>query len=126
MSASTIAIWRPETIEEIQEVKVYAGLYRAGVVEVWDTDQLDALVRRRNSGLIVMQPDIFSTSLVNLNHPENAVYLLPPAGGQIAAHALLGATTVKIEQPGPYQLRPSVAGAILLHHRYTHLLQVAA
>lgn len=123
VSTATVAIWRPAGLAEIHAVKAYAGIYRAGVLEVWDEEQLERLIRNRGSSLVVLQPDIFAVSLSSFNHPQNAVYLIPPVAGYIPCDIQAQGTTLKIESPSPYPLPPSVLGAIVLHDRYASMLK---
>lgn len=123
VSAAIVAIWRPTGLEEIHAVRNYAGIYRAGVLEVWDHEQLDGLLRRRDGSLVVLQPDIHAVSLTSFRHPYSAIYLLPPVGGYIPPDILALGTTLKVESPSPYPLDPAVLGAITLHDRYVESLR---
>lgn len=123
MSSSVVAIWRPDTTAEVDEVRDYAGLYRAGVVEVWDEAGLIEVMARRDSGLVIVDPGPHAVSLENLSHPENAVYLLRPLTGRVPQGLRDYYTTVRVETPADYLLRPSLAGAITLHHRFVSLLR---
>jgi hypothetical protein len=118
VTSAIIGLWQPQTIPEVQEVRHYAGLYQAGVVEVWDEEHLDALLTRYNATLVVLELDTHAVPLQHFTHPENALYLLGPLNGSVPRFLRDRGRIVQVEVPSKYPLRPSVAGAIVMHDRY--------
>lgn len=113
-----IGIWQPRTHTEIQKVVHTAGLYGAGVLEVWDEDQLQAVVARTRSSLIVLEQDTHAIPLGRLMHPENPFYLIGPQNGSIPREVRDLGRVVQVETPSRYPLQPSVVAAIVLHDNY--------
>lgn len=114
----TIGIWRPGTAGEIQKMKHSAGLYGAGVVEVWDMDQLAGLVARLDSELVCLEMDTHAVPLGRFMHPASGFYLVGPQNGSIPRAVLDLGRIVHVETPVRYPLQPHVAAAIVLHDAY--------
>lgn len=123
-TAAVLGIYRPRSTEEVQQVKSYAGLYHAGVMELWDREQLESVLAHRQMSLVAIHRGLYSVGLGNFRHPTRALYLLPSSEdeGLPAEIAALG-TEVKIETPSPYPMQAGAAGAILLHNRYLFRLR---
>jgi hypothetical protein len=114
-----IGIWQPQTDKEVLEVRHTVGLYNVeGVVEVWDQDQLEALLERLGATLVCLEQDTHAVPLGMFLHPFNAFYLVGPINGTIPKNILDLGRIVQVETPSRYPLRPSVAAAIVLHDNY--------
>ena len=114
-----VGIWQPQTDKEVLEVRHTAGLYAVeGVLEVWDQDQLEALLERLGSPLVCLEQDTHATPLGMFLHPFNAFYLIGPMNGSIPKHILDLGRIVQVETASRYPLRPSVAAAIVLHDQH--------
>lgn len=113
-----VAIWQPQTEREVSEMKHTAGLYGAGVIEVWDCAQLHGLIAR-HGGLVVIEQDTHAVPLSNFHHPEDGLYLVGPMNGSIPLSIRDLGRIVQVETESRFPLKPSVAGAIVLHDRYT-------
>ena len=117
MTQTNIAIWQPQTEREVSEMKHSAGLYGAGVIEVWDCAQLDGLIARHGS-LVSIEQDTHAVPLANFNHPESGLYLIGPMNGSIPRSIRDLGRIVVVETQSEFPLKPSVAGAIVLHDRH--------
>lgn len=115
-----VAIWRPRTINEITRMKHVAGLFGAGVVEVYDLDQLQALVAR-HGGLVSLEVSPVAKALGDFLHPDDALYLVGPQNGSIPDEALTFGQVVEVERPTNYPYQPDAALAVVLHHRHVNL-----
>jgi hypothetical protein len=122
-TASILGVYRPRTSEEVQQVKAYAGLYHAGVMEIWDQEHLEAVMTGRKLGLVTVHRGLYSVGLGNFRHPSRALYLLPSVEEALPPEIAALGTQVKIETPTPYPIQPAAAGAILLHNRYLFRLR---
>ena len=114
----TIGIWQPRTSEEVSKMKHTAGLYGAGVVEVWDEEQLLALTQRTKSNLVILEKDTHALPLAKFMHPDRPFYLVGPQNGSIPREVRDLGRLVQVETPSPWPLLPSVAAAIVLHDNH--------
>lgn len=113
-----IGIWMPRTSEEVQKMKHSAGLYQAGVVEVWDVPQLQALLGRTGSTLVSLEMDTHAVPLEKFLFPERPFFLVGPQNGTLPREVLDLGRIVQVEAPSRYPLQPHVAGAIVLRENY--------
>ena len=114
-----MGLWQPQTDKEVLEVRHTALLYDVqGIVEVWDQDQLEALLERLGTTLVCLEQDTHAVPLGVFMHPFDAFYLVGPLNGSIPRHILDLGRIVQVETPSRYPLRPSVAAAIVLHDNY--------
>lgn len=107
-------------------MKHTAGLYGAGVLEIWDEHQLQALVRRLEATLVVLEQDTHAVSLARFSHPSNPFYLVGPKNGSIPREIRDLGRIVQVETASRYPLQPSVAAAIVLHDFHISQLGVSA
>lgn len=119
------AVWQPYTDRDVTDLRHVAGLYGAGVLEVWDLDQLRALVARHGS-LVSLEKSSESVKLETFTHPPSGLYLIGPRNGSIPGTALHLGSVVEVETPSPFPLQPHVAAAIALHHRYVTMIGATA
>lgn len=105
-------------------MKHTAGLYGAGVVEVWDEDQLRGLLSRLGADLVVLEQDTHAVSLARFMHPANPFYLVGPSLGSIPREIRDLGRIVQVETAAPWPLQPSVAAAIVLHD--FHITQIGS
>lgn len=116
-----IGIWQPQTDKEVLEIRHTAGLYGVeGVLEVWDLDQLQALIDRLDVALVCLEVDTHAVPLRSFMHPLDPFYLVGPMNGSIPKEVLDLGRIVQVETGSRYPLRPSVAAAIVLHDHYVN------
>lgn len=120
-----VAVWMPSSINEVNRLRHVAGLYGAGVIEVWDMDQLHALIARHGP-LVPLEMTRTARPLSAFQHPEDALYLVGPQNGSLPAEVLVIGSPVVVETDSKYPLQPHVAAAIVLHHRYVSRIGVPA
>lgn len=113
-----VGIWMPRTSDEVRKMKHSAGLYQAGVLEVWDIGQLHGLLARLGSTLVSLEMDTHATPLGKFLFPERPFFLIGPENGSIPREVLDLGRIVQVEAPSRYPLQPHVAGAIVLRENY--------
>lgn len=107
-------------------MKHAAGLYGAGVVELWDLDQLRALVSRMGAEPVCLELDTHAVPLSRFHHPTDALYVVGPELGSLPREVLDLGRIVRVETDSHFPLKPSVAAAIVLHDRHVQLTGVPA
>ena len=117
-----------EVLAEVGQrvVKYTAGLYGAGVVELWDLEQVRALASRLGAEPVCLELDTHAVPLGQFHHPTDVLYIVGPELGTIPREVLDLGRVVKVETASPFPLKPSVAAAIVLHDHYLQQIGVPA
>lgn len=123
--STIVAVWRPGTLDQVEQVRHVAGLYDLTVTEVLLKRHLELLIEHHGP-LVSLEMDTHAVPLDRFQHAESGVYLVGPMNGSIPKEVLDLGRVVQVETPRRYPLRPHVAAGIVLHDRYIQQIGEAA